>query len=138
MVHAAKFKMFCELRADSIRYEDVARVKIFEENLGRAIVVCRMEKSLGHSNDLHADAENTYASDKHRVMWLIDTKRLSGLNGPSGSVSPFEPPIDIRQQKKSPTELLDKAYRCGSLHVIKAAPKKGLPHPYYLGASRQE
>ena len=74
LVHAAKFKMFCELRADSIRYEDVVRVKIFEENLGRAIVVCRMEKFLGHSDELHAEAENTYASDKHRIMWLIDKK----------------------------------------------------------------
>ena len=50
LLHAAKFKIFFELRAESIRNEDVVRVKIFEDNLGMASIVCRFGKYLDQSD----------------------------------------------------------------------------------------
>lgn len=82
LLRAAKLKMSCEFLADSIRFEDVGRVKILEENLGRAVIVCRMEEYLGRSDKLSAEAENEYASDKRRIMLLTDTHMLSRLGCP--------------------------------------------------------
>ena len=124
LLHAMKCKLLCELRAQSVCHDDVLRLKVHDEDLGCASVVCRMVSFVNNSGMWRSPSNNEFSTDKHRMMWAINSEELSHL-GLGKSASSSAPPRDYRTMSTSLTpETLEAAYRHGTLHVVQAAPHR--------------
>ena len=121
--HAMKSKLLCELRAGSISKEDIVRLKVHQDNLGFATLVCRMGSYMDKARSWSQDNSNVFATDKHRMLWVINMQVLSSIVDEDDAQS--GQPGDIRSaQSRVRPDVLDVAYEKGTLHVIKAAPKR--------------
>ena len=126
LLHAEKCKLLCLLRGEPISSEDVLRLKVHADNLGFATLVCRLETCIESSERWGNEHRNVFASDKHRMLWMINTRELSDI-GNDGNVHRASS-RDVRMIKSSLCrDKLEEAYQRGTLHVIKAA---GLKRDY--------
>ena len=64
-----------------------------------------------------------FATDKHRMLWVIDMKTLSNIGSTGKAQSTYPRDARLNRSDVCP-EFLDVAYQKGTLHVIKAAPKR--------------
>ena len=124
LLHAAKGKMLCELRVASVRNEDVVRLKVHDDNLSCAYLVCRMETFLNPSSHWQGDPSDENSSDKHRLVWLISTDVF--LGGSSAGSTRGMPYRDIRGMPEPHVtqQIMDEAYQKGTVHVIMASPNR--------------
>ena len=120
LLHAMRCKLLCELLAGSISNEDILRLKVHEDNLGFATVVCRLGSYMKDSVSWVQDNSNVFSTDKHRMLWLINLSSL-GVEGNAQSAQSRD--YRLTKSKESP-DILELAYERGTLHVIKAAPKR--------------
>ena len=106
-----------------ISNEDILRLKLFDENLGFATIVCRLGSYIHKSSSRSQDESNVFATDKHRMLWVIDMKTLSNIGSTGKAQSTYPRDARLNRSDVCP-EFLDVAYQKGTLHVIKAAPKR--------------
>ena len=93
LLHALESKILLEVRAGSIRHGDIIRLKAFDDNLGSVSVVCRMETFLPNSfSSSRAGPNNDFATDKRRIIWMIDTQTLKEL-------------MDTKDQETDPSQM---------------------------------
>ena len=122
LLHANKSKSLCELRVGSISKEDIVRLKVHQDNLGFATLVCRLGSYIDGSASRSQDHSKVFATDKHRMLWLINMQELSSIDDEGDAQSGHPEDIRLTQSRVRP-EVLEVAYQRGTLHVIKAAPK---------------
>ena len=104
--------MLYELRAGSVRNEDDLRLKVHDDNLGFASVVCRMETFCDQSASWRGDHDNEFATDKHRMLWMISTRVLSGIGIQGNARSAAQRDTRTAKPKVTPDNL-EAAYQSG-------------------------
>ena len=67
-LHAEKCKMLCELRAGSVRNEDILRLKVHDDSLELGFVVCGMESFVNPSASWRCADGKEFDTDKHRML----------------------------------------------------------------------
>ena len=121
--HAMKCTSLTLAPIESVSKEDVLRLKVYPENLGYATLVCRMETYMDSSKSAGNVHNDAFATDKHRMMWLIHTHELSHLTGDHHASSASSRDVHL-PHSEGPLNVQEVAYQKGTLHVIKAAPKR--------------
>ena len=74
LLHALKSRLLLEIRACSIRHEDILRLRAFDDNLGSVAIVCRMQSYVTDpSVSSHAGTNSWFATEKaHDVDDRLD------------------------------------------------------------------